>query len=235
MQDGTPVSVGSPPIDELLGGGLERGTVTQVYGPPGAGKTNLALSAAVAAAASDERAVFIDTEGLSPERLEQLAAGAVGAEAVADVTDRVLVSAAHDFDEQAEAVRDAAGLAPEAGLIALDSATGFYRLRRRDDPEEAVGEALRHVADQVAHLLGLARRHDLAVVITNQVFTDPEAGAIRPLGGHTLAHWCGTIVRIERFRGGNRRLVLEKHRSRSVGDAVRVRITDGGFAAVGEV
>ncbi|MFP4591296.1 MAG: DNA repair and recombination protein RadB [Halobacteriales archaeon] len=234
MQDGTPVPVGCQPIDELLGGGLERGTVTQVYGPPGAGKTNVALSAAVTAAAAEERALFIDTEGLSAERLEQLAAGVVGADEVAAVTDRVLVSAAHDFDEQAEAVREAAAVAPGAGLIALDSATGFYRLRRREDPEDAVGETLRLVADQVAHLLGLARRHDLAVVITNQVFTDPDAGAIRPLGGHTLAHWCGTIVRVERFRGGNRRVVLEKHRSRSVGDAVRVRITEGGFEGVAD-
>ncbi|MFB6088008.1 MAG: DNA repair protein RadB, partial [Haloarculaceae archaeon] len=38
------ISTGCDAIDELLGGGFERGAVTQVYGPPAAGKTNLALS-----------------------------------------------------------------------------------------------------------------------------------------------------------------------------------------------
>ena len=45
------ISTGCAPLDELLGGGIERGTVTQLYGPPAAGKTNVALSAAVQVAA----------------------------------------------------------------------------------------------------------------------------------------------------------------------------------------
>ncbi|WP_264371934.1 ATPase domain-containing protein [Halomicrobium sp. ZPS1] len=40
------VSTGCAEIDDLLGGGFERGAVTQIYGPPAAGKTNLALSGA---------------------------------------------------------------------------------------------------------------------------------------------------------------------------------------------
>lgn len=224
--------MGCRAIDDLLGGGVERGTVTQVYGPPAAGKTNLALSAAVSAAAGDETALYIDTEGLSIDRFDQIVRGSVDGDAVDGVTDRVLFTAAHDFEEQAEAVREAETVAPDAGLIVLDSATGFYRLERVDEPEEAAGDALRRVANQVAHLLGLARRHDLAVVITNQVFTDPEGDAVRPLGGYTLAHWSGTIVRLERFRGDNRRVILEKHRSRPTAASARARITDDGFEGI---
>jgi len=51
-----PVPTGCQPIDDLLGGGFERGTVTQVYGEPAAGKTNLALAAAVEAAVDGGRA-----------------------------------------------------------------------------------------------------------------------------------------------------------------------------------
>ena len=65
------ISTGCEPVDELLGGGFERGTVTQVYGPPAAGKTNLALSGAVEAAAAGGTAVYIDTEGVSVDRFEQ--------------------------------------------------------------------------------------------------------------------------------------------------------------------
>jgi len=85
----------------------------------------------------------------------------------------------------------------------------------------------------VTHLLSLARKHDLAVVVTNQVFTDPEGDRSRALGGHTLDHWTGTVLRLDRFRGGNRRATLEKHRSKPAGETATFRITGEGLA-VGE-
>jgi len=221
-----PVPTGCPPLDDLLGGGFERGTVTQVYGPPAAGKTNLALSAAVQVAADGGTAVYIDTEGLSLDRFRQLAAAE--SDDLDAVTARIVVTEAHDFAEQEEAVRDAADFAPRAELIVLDSATGFYRLERHDDDE---GETLRRVGRQVTHLLSLARKHDLAVVVTNQVFTDPDGDRARALGGHTLDHWTGTVLRLDRFRGGNRRATVEKHRSRPAGETATFRITGEGLAA----
>ncbi|SEA12544.1 DNA repair protein RadB [Haloplanus vescus] len=223
-----PVPIGCPPLDDLLGGGFERGTVTQVYGPPAAGKTNLVLSAAVQVAAADGTAVFIDTEGLSIDRFRQLAEATADGDDVEELTSRIVVSEAHDFEEQEEAVRDAADLAPRADLIVLDSATGFYRLERHDDD---AGETLRRVGRQVTHLLSLARKHDLAAVVTNQVFTDPDGERSKGLGGHTLDHWTGTVLRLDRFRGGNRRATLEKHRSKPAGESAAFRITGEGLAA----
>jgi DNA repair protein RadB len=222
-----PVPTGCPPLDDLLGGGFERGTVTQVYGPPAAGKTNLALSAAVQVAVGGGTAVYVDTEGLSIDRFRQLATAAGGDDFEA-VASRLVVTEAHDFAEQEEAVRDAAEFAPRADLLVLDSATGFYRLERHDGDE---GETLRQVGRQVTHLLSLARKHDLAAVVTNQVFTDPESDRARALGGHTLNHWTGTVLRLDRFRGGNRRATLEKHRSKPAGETATFRITEDGLAA----
>jgi DNA repair protein RadB len=62
------------------------------------------------------------------------------------------------------------------------------------------------------------------------VFTDPEGDRDRALGGNTLNHWTGTILRVDRFRGGNRRATLEKHRSKPAGDSVTFRIVEGGLA-----
>ncbi|WP_318568435.1 DNA repair and recombination protein RadB [Salinigranum marinum] len=222
-----PLPTGCEPLDDLLGGGVERGAVTQVYGPPAAGKTNFALCAAVRAAA-DGVAVYVDTEGLSPSRFEQVAS-AVGD--VDDLASRVVVSDAHDFEEQEQAVRDVADFAERADLVVVDSVTGFYRLERTDGDE---GETLRRVARQVTHLLSLARRHDLAVVLTNQVFTDPDADRTRPLGGHTLEHWTGVVVRLDRFRGGKRRATLEKHGSKPAGETATFQISDRGLEAVEE-
>jgi DNA repair protein RadB len=222
-----PIPTGCGAIDDLLGGGFERGAVTQVYGPPAAGKTNVVLSAAMEAANAGDATLYIDTEGLSVDRMEQLAAGHAGpGKSVDDLAGRVIISEALSFEEQDEAVRDAADVASEVDLVVLDSATGFYRLERT---EQEQGEALRAVARQVTHLLSLARKHDLAVALTNQVFTDPDSETARALGGHTLDHWSAVILRLDRFRGGNRRATLEKHHSREAGQQRGFEITGEGL------
>jgi DNA repair protein RadB len=225
-----PIPTGCGPLDDLLGGGFERGTVTQLYGQPAAGKTNVVLAAAAAVAADGGTAVIVDTEGISIDRFEQVvgARAKAAGEDLQTLAERIVVQDAMDFGEQREAVKDAEAFAEQADLIALDSATGFYRLQRDKDQEG--GEALRAVADQITHLLSLARREDLAVVITNQVYTDPEEDRIHALGGHTLDHWTGTILRLDRFRGGNRRATLEKHRAKAAGESAQFRITDEGLA-----
>lgn len=224
------LSLGCQSLDQLLDGGIETGTISLVYGPPGAGKTNLGLSAAVTTAAEGDRAMIIDTEGISPDRLDQFIVGATSEDKRDEVADRIVVRAAHDFDEQAEAVKDARSVAESLGLIVVDSLTGFYRLERTSDERD--GDALRDVTRQVTHLLSLARRHDLAVLATNQVFTDPEADRVRPLGGHTLEHWAGAVIRLDRFRGGNRRATLEKHRSLPAGETAAFEITDRGLEPI---
>jgi DNA repair protein RadB len=228
VNDGT-IPTGCAVLDDLLGGGFERGTVTQVYGPPAAGKTNVALSASVEVAADDGLVVYVDTEGLSLDRFEQMAsarADAAGVD-VDDLTGNIVVKDALDFDEQAQAVKDVSEFAEQADLVVLDSATGFYRMERAKDTEG--GDSLREVANQVTHLLSLARRHDLAVVITNQVFTDPDSDRTRGLGGNTLEHWTGTVVRLDRFRGGNRKATLEKHRAKPAGETAQFELTDDGI------
>lgn len=226
------IPTGCAAVDDLLGGGFERGAATQVYGPPAAGKTNIVLSAAVEVAADGGSALFVDTEGLSVERMEQLAAARAAhpdteAESVDELASRLIISAAHSFQEQEEAVQDAEELVDAVELVVLDSATGFYRLERTEGDE---GETLRAVGRQLAHLVSLARQHDVAIAFTNQVFSDPEGDRSRALGGHTLDHWSGAILRVDRFRGGNRRATLEKHRARAAGESARFRITDEGLA-----
>lgn len=220
-----PVPTGCGPVDDLLDGGFQRGGVTQVYGPPAAGKSNLVLSAAVEAAADGQSSLYIDTEGLSVDRMEQLARSHRGAE-LDEIASRIIVTEALTFEEQREAVQDASEFADQVDLIVLDSATGFYRLERTEQEE---GEALRAVARQITHLLSLARKHDIAVGFTNQVYTDPENDTTNALGGHTLDHWSAVILRLDRFRGGNRRATLEKHHAKEAGGTVQFKITGSGL------
>lgn len=64
FEDAT-TSTGMPQLDELLGGGLDRGTSTLISGPAGTGKSTLAMSLVDATARRNERsAIFAFEEGL---------------------------------------------------------------------------------------------------------------------------------------------------------------------------
>jgi circadian clock protein KaiC len=59
------LSSGLPELDDLLGGGLHRGTATLFSGPPGSGKSNLALTYAAQAALQGEKvAIYTFDESL---------------------------------------------------------------------------------------------------------------------------------------------------------------------------
>lgn len=69
------VSSGSPPLDLLFGGGLDRGSTTAIIGASGTGKTTVANQYAVAAAERGEHVViyiFDETEESFRERAEGL-------------------------------------------------------------------------------------------------------------------------------------------------------------------
>ena len=72
---GAPLDTGVPGLDTILGGGLPRGSLTLVAGPPGAGKTVLALQVAVHRARLGGRAVILTALSESHERLLAALAG----------------------------------------------------------------------------------------------------------------------------------------------------------------
>lgn len=218
------ISTGCNSLDSLLGGGLSTGTITQFYGPPASGKTNISLNSAVTTATNESTVIYVDTEGFSPDRLEQILPDSDTDE----ITERIIVKEAFDFTDQQEAIREVKDLSAGSSLIILDSATGFYRIERSDNDSEA----LKTITRQLTVLLSLARRHNLAVLVTNQVYSDLEGDQVQPLGGHTFAHWTGVIVRLDRFRGGNRRATLEKHQSEPAGETARFKITGSGITDV---
>src|SRR3990172_1958865 len=71
--DTVTLSCGAVGLDQLLGGGVPAGALTLLYGEAGCGKTNLCLQLAVAAVRSGTKVLYLDTEGVSIERLVQIA------------------------------------------------------------------------------------------------------------------------------------------------------------------
>ena len=56
-------------FDELLGGGIESGAVTELFGEGGAGKTTICLQLTRNCVLNGKKPIFIDTEGVSFDRL----------------------------------------------------------------------------------------------------------------------------------------------------------------------
>jgi DNA repair protein RadB len=222
------LSTGIASVDRLLGGGLETDALTEIYGEGGSGKTIFCLDLAARVARAGRWAFYVDTEGLSLERLR-----AESGDALDRVLARLLVSAPKDLDEQGRAVDAACALARDrrrdAGLIVLDSATHYYRLSLASPEEDDAREAL---AVEIADLVSTARDRGIAAVLTNQVWRNTRDGQLEPLGGSFLNHAAKTILRFERGPGPVRRVVLVKHRSRPEGVA-EFRITSAGLESTG--
>lgn len=66
------ISLGCSEIDRLLGGGIEVGSITLLYGEAGAGKTSICLQIARNMTSIGNKVAYIDTEGLSSDRLGQI-------------------------------------------------------------------------------------------------------------------------------------------------------------------
>jgi recombination protein RecA len=135
------ISTGFPSLDRALGGGLPRGTVVELYGPPACGKSTLALQIAAHAGA----AAWIDVEhgfhvgaaasvGAVLDRLPILLPDS--AEQALDMALRLVSTAVLDI----LVIDSAAGLVPQleleasiggasAGLQGRVLASGLRRLR----------------------------------------------------------------------------------------------------------
>lgn len=223
IQDRVPC--GCKCIDDLLGGGFENGIITQLYGASGTGKTNICIQLAIECVRCGKKVIFIDTEGFSAERFKQIA----GEEAKKIAGDIVIYEPA-SLEQQYSAIVDLEKIMSERiGLIILDSAALYYRLGlTREDRDEENMALRRELVNQIGILHGIARRHNVAVVITNQVYKDINTGEIYPIGGTAVEHLSKTIILLEKIGISRRRATLQKHRSKSEGAYCDFMLTEKG-------
>ncbi|KAI8972846.1 P-loop containing nucleoside triphosphate hydrolase protein [Trametes punicea] len=59
-------STGCQPLDRLLGGGLKRGFILEINGPPGSGKEQIAASAVKSFVECNEQVLFVDMQNMVP-------------------------------------------------------------------------------------------------------------------------------------------------------------------------
>jgi|EP00945_MAST-04E_sp_MAST-4E-sp1_P006319 DNA repair protein RAD51 len=209
------LSTGSKNLDELLQGGMETGSITELYGEFRTGKSQICHTLCVTAqlpvdqGGGEGKALYIDTEGcFRPEKLKKIAER-FGMNPD-DVLDNVAYARAYNSEHQMELLKHAAAMMSESryALLVIDSATALFRTDFTGRGELA--ERQQKLAQFLRQLTMLASTYGVAVVITNQVTADPGGAAMfvkdnnKAIGGNIIAHASTTRLKLRKGRGDNR-------------------------------
>ncbi|GAB1597405.1 DNA repair protein RAD51 homolog 1 [Argonauta hians] len=209
------VTTGSKELDKLLQGGIETGSITEIFGEFRTGKTQLCHTLAVTCqlpvdmGGGEGKALYVDTEGtFRPERLLAVADryGLSGS----DVLDNVAYARAYNSDHQTQLLVQAAAMMTESryALLIVDSATALYRTDYSGRGELSARQM--HLARFLRTLLRLADEFGVAVVITNQVVAQVDGASMftsdpkKPIGGNIIAHASTTRLYLRKGRGETR-------------------------------
>ncbi len=214
------VSTGSYDLNKWLYGGYEKDIITMIAGPPGSGKTNFVILAACSQAKKGNKVLFVDTEGgFSVERVKQIAG-----EKSEEILSNILILTATNFQEQQEVINNLKTKIKKesVSMVIIDGMAMLYRLElgdnRKDD--EQVRKINQEVARQMRDLAEIARKQEIPVLITNQVYSqflseeelrngvEKETNIV---GGDLFKYWSKCIIKLSNDNK-RKKAELVKHR-----------------------
>ncbi len=230
------VSTGSADLNEMIGGGVEAGAITEAYGKFASGKTQLGFQLCVNAqrpkseGGMDGSVLFIDTEAtFRPERIKEIAKAA-GMDPE-KVLDSIYYVRAQNTDQQILTIERADKLIEEKGikLIVVDSMMALFRAEFVG--RGALGERQGKLNMHIHKLQSLAEKHNLAVYLTNQVMDNPGilfGDPTTPIGGNIMAHAATTRLYMRKSKEEKRIVRLIDSPSMPEGECV-IKITRDGI------
>ncbi len=192
-------STGAKSLDDLIGGGLELKTITQLYGPPGSGKTQLCFTLC-AILPSHFKCIYLDTEGtFRPERIKQIAATKNINTALKNILVRK-VSTTFELEKCIDSIDKNIQLDPTIKLIIIDSMVNLYRVEYPGPAK--LPQRQQQLTNYMHKLCHLAQFKNIAVVITNQVYSYYSGNNYKdnPIGGYSLNYKCTTIISLIKNR-----------------------------------
>ena len=208
------ISTGSRELDSLLAGGMETGSITELFGEFRTGKTQLCHTLCVTSqmpcdnGGAEGKALYIDTEGtFRPDRLVAIAER-FGLNS-SDVLENVAYARAYNSEHQMQLLTQASAMMAEQryALVVVDSATALFRTDYTGRGQLA--ERQQTLAQFLRSLQRLADEFGVAVVITNQVVSNPDGSVfagdpLKPIGGNIVAHASTTRLKLRKGRGETR-------------------------------
>lgn len=215
-QDLIQLTTGSKALDNLLDGGIESGSITELFGEFRTGKSQLCHTLAVTCqlpvdrGGGEGKCMYIDTEGtFRPQRLVEIAKHYKLDQST--VLGNVAVAKCFNTDHQTNLLHEAAAMMSEHryALIIVDSATHLYRTDFVGRGELANRQ--QHLARFLRMLQRMSEVYGVACVITNQVVANVDSGGgqynpdpRKPIGGNIIAHASTTRLYFKKGKGENR-------------------------------
>jgi DNA repair protein RadB len=207
------------PLDQLLDGGVESKSITEIFGEAGTGKTNFCLQASRECANLEKKVAFIDSEGVSIERLKQICEDYDFKKILSKITFLNPTS----LEAQEKLIKDTEKI-DNLGLIVVDTFNMFHRIKLEED-EKCANRLLNR---QITELQLIARKKKVPAIISGQVYT-AENGEIKPFAGRGIEHMAKTIIRLDKIGLGKREAIIIKHRSIPEGKKAIFSITQKGL------
>ena len=198
------LTTGSRKLDELIGGGIETCSITEMAGSYGAGKTEMAHQLSVNVQLPREKGglegscLYFDTEKtFRPERIVEMAE-AVGLDPK-EAVEHIIVAECYSSDHQIFLLNNSHRIvrANNIRLIVVDSLMAHFRSEYIG--RESLAERQQKLNQYMARLGRMARKFNMAVFVTNQAVSSPDFfGATHPTGGNVVAHSSVTRLWIRR-------------------------------------
>jgi DNA repair protein RadB len=219
------ISAGSYELNKFLHGGYETDIITTLYGPGGSGKSNFCIILATSQAKKGNKTIFIDTEGgFSTERFKQIHRGEK--EQVEKDLQNIFLLKPTSFQEQEKSFQQMLEHVKKESisLIIIDSIAMLYRLELgaaiESENQEEIAKINRKLANQLRTLNEIARKQNIPVIITNQVYASFTRNAedkqterqVSMVGGDLLKYWSKCLIELKNYNG-KRSIILQKHRS----------------------
>lgn len=216
------ITTGSEGLDELIAGGIETQSITEVFGEFGSGKSQISHELAVTVQLPEEKGgldaecVFIDTENtFRPERIEQIANGFELD--IEEVLQKIHIARAFNSSHQilmAEKVNELIQNGSNIRLVIVDSLTAHFRAEYVG--RESLASRQQKLNQHLHALQNIANTYNVAVFVTNQVQARPDAffgSPTKAIGGHVLGHAATYRIWLKKGLAGKRiaRLVDSPH------------------------
>ncbi|CAG9789370.1 unnamed protein product [Diatraea saccharalis] len=160
------VSTGCNRIDSILNGGFRKGTITEIYGESGSGKTQIALQSIVHNWAKG--GVYICTEDIFPvKRYEQIKKNIPSYNSSVDYGQNIFIEHIVEMDELFSSVRVRLPKLlsqKKITLVVIDSVAAPFRVDSTNYIQRA--DQLKQFANT---LINIAQKNNIAILCINQV------------------------------------------------------------------
>jgi len=197
-------STGSTYLDAILGGGIETGSITQIYGASGSGKSQICFTTCVLLPIKYS-SIYVDTEGkLRIERIKQIAEER-GIESD-NLLKNIYISKPTNSLEMEIAIANISDFSSlnnnnNIKLLIVDSLINPYRVEYQG--RSKLPERQQKISLLMSKIQKLANDKKAAVIITNHIQADPiphftsyDAGV--PTGGNIINYASTHIVRLRK-------------------------------------